>query len=373
MIGLIIMPKRGENIYKRKDGRWEGRYIKERTVNGTIHYGYVYAKTYAEIKQHLTTAKNQFTASAGITQTARLPLFSEWFNVWMSRLYPTIKKSTSSKYSYMIEHYISPSLGGICLCDINNSVLNDFVCNKLADGLSRKTVKDIISVTLSALKAAKREGYKVAEFDVLVPKPHAPNIQILSPVERGKLESYIIDNPTPKNMGVLICLFTGIRIGELCALKCGDVCLDEKLLRVNKTLQRIQSNGKATKTEIVIDVPKSECSIRSIPIPECIIPILSKALADFRQDDYVLTGNEKFLEPRSYQYFFQSLLKQCGVEHIKFHALRSTFATRCIEAGFDIKCLSSILGHSSVAITLNTYVFSSMEQKRMNMARLQLA
>lgn len=366
------MPKRGENIYHRADGRWEGRYIKEYSDNGKAQYGYIYAKTYTEVKQQLTAARSQIILGTAVEPEVNTPALAEWIDKWLYRLQPTVKKSTLSKYTYITGHYVIPSLGAIRICDINNNILNDFVYNKLADGLSPKTVKDILGVVTSSLKAAKREGYFVNNFDILVPKVNNGDVKILSIIERNKLESYIIANPTPKNIGVLICLFTGIRIGELTALKWGDICFSEKLLFVNKTLQRIQCIGDKSKTEIVIDTPKSASSMRNIPLPDCIIPLLQKIKAESGQNDYILTGRENFIEPRSYQYFFYSLLKKCDIKHIKFHALRSTFATRCIEAGFDTKCLSQILGHSTVAITLNTYVFSSLEQKRANMGKLQL-
>ena len=168
---------------------------------------------------------------------------------------------------------------------------------------------------------------------------------------------------------MLICLYTGIRIGELCALQWDDISLEKKTLHIQKTMLRIQTDDENQKTKVVITPPKSSCSVRTIPVQD----ILVEYLARFEEgpDAYLLTGSaEKYIEPRTMQNRFKSVLNKCGIHSANFHALRHTFATRCVEAGFDVKSLSEILGHSSVNITLNRYVHPTMEMKRSNMNRL---
>lgn len=166
---------------------------------------------------------------------------------------------------------------------------------------------------------------------------------------------------------------TGIRIGELCALRWENIDIENKVLSVNKTLIRIQNTNTliASKTKVIISAPKSKCSIRKIPLPDCIIPLL-KAFAQ-KGDTFFLTGEtERFVEPRTMQNRFKKYVSACNITDANFHALRHTFATRCIELGFEIKSLSEILGHANVNITLNRYVHSSFELKTLNMNRLSL-
>ena len=157
-------------------------------------------------------------------------------------------------------------------------------------------------------------------------------------------------------------MFTGIRIGELCSLKWSDIDLEKNILTVSKTMQRIKKLDGNTATKILIDSPKSKSSVRKIPLPEFIADILKKLRGN--SDDYVLTGKKLYAEPRTMQYRFSAILKKLSLPKVNFHALRHAFATNCIALGFDVKTLSEILGHSSVEITLNRYVHSSMDRKR---------
>ena len=163
-------------------------------------------------------------------------------------------------------------------------------------------------------------------------------------------------------------LFTGLRIGELCALKWADIDLMNRTNSVSKTIQRIKSHNC---TQLVITEPKSISSVREIPIPDCILPLLKKFCSN--ADFYILSGTAKAVEPRTMQYRFQSLLKKAKLPSIHFHALRHMFATNCVELGFDVKSLSEILGHSGVEITLNRYVHSSLERKKAFMKKLKFA
>ena len=172
-----------------------------------------------------------------------------------------------------------------------------------------------------------------------------------------------------KNIGILICLYTGLRVDEICALHWNDISLKEKTLYIHQTLQRLQNeniNGK--KTSLILSTPKSSCSIRTIPLPDDIAVVLDNFPC--KKEGYLLTGTDSCIEPRTMQNHFKHVLKEATIEETNFHTLRHTFATRCVEAGFDIKSLSEILGHSNVNITMNRYVHPTLELKRQNMQRL---
>ena len=181
---------------------------------------------------------------------------------------------------------------------------------------------------------------------------------------------YLKQNPNPTSLGILLSLCTGIRLGELCALKWSDFSLEEREFHVNKTMQRLPNPDKFAlkKTTVEIGEPKSQSSVRTIPLPEKLMSYLRSAYCN---DAYILSGYKHyFIEPRTMENRFKVVLKKCGIKDTKFHTLRHTFATRCVEIGFDVKTLSEILGHASVSITLNRYVHPSMRTKHENMNRL---
>ena len=192
-------------------------------------------------------------------------------------------------------------------------------------------------------------------------------MRVLSRCEQGTLSKYLCKKLSPCNLGILLCLYTRLRIGEICALKWGDIFIEEQYLFVHQSMQRIQLNRiSGKKTEIVIQSPKSDCSIRRIPIPYEVLQLLIPVKKP--DEAFLLTGSAySYIEPRCMENQFKSVMKACGISNVNFHTLRHTFATRCVELGFDVKSLSKILGHASVNITLNRYVHPSMELKQENM------
>lgn len=296
---------------------------------------------------------------------------------WFGAVQPHIKESSSAKYKNMLNHYILPSLGDKYIPLLSYEVLKCF-CSQLSltgghngTGLSSKTISDVLSLIRTILQYSANKGViPLCDARSITIKQHPKEMRVLSLNEQKKLCQYLYSNLNERNIGILICLFTGLRIGEICALKWEDISLLEKTIHVHQTLQRIQNKTETEKkTKILISTPKSACSIRTIPLPDELIEILS----DFRRASsaYVLTGKcDRYLEPRTMQNHFKRVLRNCFVEHANYHALRHTFATRCVELGFDIKSLSEVLGHASVNITMNRYVHPSMEMKRENMERL---
>lgn len=370
------MPRRGENIYKRKDGRWEGRYIKEH-FGAKTKYGYVYGKTYAEAKKTLTVKKSEIASKKNnmpdsISQKIEI---SHMASLWLADNQNNLKESTLIKYRNLLNSYIIPNIGSTMIGDLDYEVLSDF-CNKLMvsggsvhQGLSNKTVSDVLIVIKSICRYAERKKYRIdrTALDVSVKIKAAP-LRVLSISEEQLLIAYLKKQETLICAGILLSLFTGIRIGELCALTWRDISTEQRTIHIHKTMQRIQTLGGPTKTKIVITDPKSLCSIRDIPLSKDIAEIMPER-AD--PNAYFLTGKtNQYIEPRTMENNFKKILGRLDIENAHFHTLRHTFTTRCVEVGFDIKSLSEILGHANVNITLNRYVHPSMDLKQKNMEKL---
>ena len=274
-----------------------------------------------------------------------------------------------SKYRNICTNHIIPELGGFNIDKISTQLIERFIAGKL-ENLSPKTVNDILSVMKQIFAYADDCGCKtICNFALLSVRQENNRMRVLSVDEQRKVTDFLLNNMDLYKLGVYLSLFTGIRIGELCALKWKNILLDEKILQVRKTMQRVQIYENSKKTQVIITSPKSQCSERDIPLPDFLADVLKAFKCG--KEKFLLTGSiEHFTEPRSLQYSFKKYMKQCGLKDVNFHALRHTFATRCVESGFEIKTLSEILGHSSVKITLDRYVHSSMELKQKNMERL---
>lgn len=372
------MSKRGENIYKRKDNRWEGRYLKGHSVAGKPLFGYVYAKSYHETKRKLTEAQNSFnTCQKNIKQSK---IFSDYCDEWLLLNRNHVKESTYAKYSNMIKKYINPLLGNRLPNTLNSAVIEQFSNHLLSSdlhgkksALAPKTVKDILVLLQSILKYVKKQlGNQISDIEIIYPKDQKKEIRVLTKSEQSRLIQYLITDMDDCKFGVLLALLTGMRIGELCALRWSDISLSEKTIQISRTMQRIQQTEwvDGNKTKILISDPKSETSKRIIPLTAYAAE-LCRNIKSHNSSAYVLTGKKNcFMEPRALQYRIVKYTKESGLKDIHFHTLRHTFATRCVEVGFEIKSLSEILGHSSVKVTLDRYVHTSLELKRENMDKL---
>ena len=281
---------------------------------------------------------------------------------WLKYKKNTVKKSTYYNYSYSVEKYLYPKFADQDITQIKD--YNDFI-EKLTDTLAPKTVRDIITKLKEIINFYEEEhNTKLNIKKMSLPKMNKKEIQILSNKEKQKLEKYCIEQNSLKSLGILICLNTGLRIGEVCALRWENIDFESKKIHIEKTIERIYSKEE-NKTIVIIDTPKSITSVRTIPINSKLYNILKQIRGKSKKNDFVLTGSsEHYVEPRNYQYHFKEILKRSKVKKYKFHTLRHTFATNCIEAGMDIKSLSEILGHADVSITLNIYVHSSDKAKR---------
>lgn len=382
------MPRKGENIYKRKDGRWEGRYLIERVPNQRARYGSVYARSYREVKEKLLAAKHntsitrQSNPVSSIDSASVQGIAVQWLDFKSAQ----IKESTLNKYLITLEYYIYPHIGSMNVTEISKQNIEAFSRTLLSEGkrdgtgLAPKTVSDTISVLNSILAYAVEHGHQIQPGVSSVRiRQKQRELTVLSKKEQKTLSDYLIEHMDLRNLGILLSLFTGLRIGELCALRWEHINLSARTIYICQTLQRLypaarmqrihpSDNLTSMKTYISISTPKSSCSIRTIPIPEC----LTKILEEYEQAaGFLLTGKDcEYIEPRCYQNYFKKVLKQCNIEKMHFHVLRHTFATRCVELGFDVKTLSEILGHANVNITMNRYVHPSMDTKRNNMELL---
>lgn len=372
------MPRKGENIYKRKDGRWEGRYIKSRSPNGKALYGYVYSKSYRDVKAKLAQAISSNTRTRQDNSPSNgVKSFDNYAATWISIRRSQVKESTANKYQNLLNSYILPIIGTTPLeqmtHDYIESYCNDLLCTggTKGTGLSPKTVSDILSLIRNILRSAANSGASLScDVSSITIKQVSKEMRVLSRSEQERLCQYLYADLNSSNVGILVCLFTGLRIGEVCALRWEDISMSEHTLHVHQTMQRVQcADLSGQKTKIVITTPKSSCSIRTIPLPDCLMTVLQKH--EHASAGYLLTGKSgSFIEPRTMQNHFKRVLANCSIADANYHSLRHTFATRCVELGFDIKSLSEILGHASVTITMNRYVHPSIELKRNNMERL---
>ena len=229
----------------------------------------------------------------------------------------------------------------------------------------------MLAIIRNISKFAIRKGIYVAnDANAVQIRQDIKPMRVLNKAEQRQLCEYILKRPEACSIGILVCMFTGLRIGEICALRWEDISFSDQSIYIHHTLQRIQMHrGHGAKTEVIVTTPKSSCSIRKIPLPDEILEIL--VLNKKASSGYVLTNDEyKFIEPRTMQNKFKKILKAAGIENANFHALRHTFATRCVELGFDVKSLSEILGHATVNITMNRYVHPTYEMKKENMKKL---
>lgn len=359
------MGKRGENIYKRKDGRWEARYIKCREDDGRAHYGYCYGATYREAKEKLRRAAPN--PENALTGGARK--FSSYCDEWLTMKRDRVKESTLVKYTAIMEKHIKPKLGALRADSISSVRAEQFAHELLCvDGLSSKTVRDILTLLHAVIKYCAKSVPALRAVELVYPRAEKKEMRVLSREEQQRFTEYLLSDTDSCKFGTLLCLLTGMRLGEICALRWRDISLSDGTLRVVGTMQRLKRASEQT-SSVIVSKPKSASSARVIPLGTLALELCRRfAAAD---EAYVLTGDAaSYTEPRCLQYKMEHYVKECGLDGVHFHTLRHSFATRCIEVGFDIKSLSEVLGHASVQITLDRYVHSSMELKRENMKKL---
>lgn len=370
------MGRHGENIRKRKDGRWEARLPQGHTPSGKTVYRYFYGKSYLEAKAKRNEALETPLVKEA-DETGEL-LFGQLAREWLDAKRGTIKESTHATYANLLDKHLLPQLGPIPMSALTGEKLDRFLLEKRtrgrldgSGGLSGKSVSDMRAVLNMILQYARSWGVQnLTGIRLAAAAARQPKVQALTRQEQGLLESQLFSKPDPLHLGILLSLYAGLRIGEVCALQWGDFRFDNGTVTVNKTLLRIRdmAPGAKNRTKLVIDKPKTQCSNRVIPLPEFLLPYLQ---AQRREPEaYLLTGKRCFMEPRVCLERYKRVLRLSGVRPYTFHTLRHTFATRCVENGVDIKSLSEIMGHSNVTVTMQRYVHPSMDLKREQMNKL---
>lgn len=366
---------KGENIFKRKDGRWEARYIKGYELSGKIKYGFCYGKTYKQAKEKVTKAKAAIISGKPVTTSNSHHRFSFFCDEWFEAEKNHFKESTRVKYQTMLDVHIKPRLGGCFPLAFNDALVEQFSNELQFDAeLSPKTVKDILVLLHSILNyTAKRFPDTFPKVNIEYPKESKKEMRVLTREEQTRFVHFLLDDMDACKFGILLSLLTGIRIGELCALRWENISLQDNTIKISATMQRLKdlNLNRETKTKIVIGSPKSDTSIRIIPINDYTAKLCNK-MNPKNPTAFILTGTSDYMEPRTLQYRMEKYTTGCGLQGVHFHTLRHTFATRCVEVGFEIKSLSEILGHANTTITLDRYVHSSMELKRDNMNKLAM-
>jgi len=364
------MPRYGDNIYLRKDGRYEGRCIKGRKANGKIIYHSVYAKKRADCKKKLLQAKILYLQNDLDCKIYGTGTVSEFMDYWLYDIVePIVKESTFSNYFHYNEKWIIPFLGKKKISRLEEEHIQQFINHLTKQELSAGSVQNVYRTLYGALKKAQIYGYIRNNpcIQVILPENTQKTAQTLSLTEQKKLEK--VARSSPKGLPVLLALYTGLRIGEVCALTWNDVDFIKGTLSVSKTRQRIQrpkSKRKQSKTHVATGSAKSSSSVRTIPLPLFILELLQQYKGQ-ATGEYIITHNGCPLEPRTLQYHFKRLLQLANIKAVNFHALRHSFATRCMEQCIDVKTISELLGHSSAKITLDLYGHSRFEQKQVAM------
>lgn len=367
------MARRGENIYKRKDGRYEGRYFKGRNINGKILFGYIYGRTYTEVKQRLIKLKNSNPKLNVLNDKSELyETVYDYMTYWLKEYAEkNVKESTYIRYYERIHGYIIPAIGNLKLSKVSQEVVKSFIDNLKNRKLSVSTIKGVYTLLNSSMKKAVLMQLISSNpcENIKMPSMEKKELNVLNRSEQIAIEIAASGHSKMAEIYTIVSLYTGLRIGEICALKWQDIDLYAGTLFVRSTLQRIKNIDSEidSKTIIIEGTPKSENSYRNIPISLDIVKKLKnyKAITNNPNNKcYVLSGNLKPIEPRTLRYDFKRYLKSNNIPDISFHTLRHTYATRCIEYNFDIKTLSELMGHSNVSTTLKVYTHSVTEHKR---------
>lgn len=359
------MSRRGENIRKRKDGRWEGRY--SYTLNGKKITKSVYARSYLESKKKLAEAKSNIELNITnnlhhINSKLHFGILAEQ---WLEQVKLNRKPSTYSKYEAIHKKYLIVLKDYSIFC-VNMELITEKIFNQQLT-ISDSLKKTIIMITNQIIKYSNESCNYTIDTITFQGPSKKKNVEIFNRLEQQRLLDYLNKNQDSYTIGIIICLSTGLRLGEICSLKWSDIDFENRIISIKSTVQRLTIDGYDTKTILYEGSPKSECSIRDIPIPDELISMIRSIPSE---GNYLIAGN-KPVEPRTYEKKLVSYIKKAGnIEKRNFHALRHTFATNCIESGMDVKCLSEILGHSDVHTTLNKYVHPTTEAKRSHMQQL---
>ncbi|MCI7130775.1 MAG: site-specific integrase [Lachnospiraceae bacterium] len=350
------MAKRGENIRKRKDGRWEARYMEEN--DGDRKYRSIYGKSYNEVREKLFLQKMILQEKAH-----RIAIFNTTITIdelceqWLQEIREQRKYSTYQKYADIYDTYIKEPLGSMPVCELTS----DTAVKILPRQLSASIHKSIFCVLNQMLQYGSiYYSFPNVRLQLSGGAKKTEPIEIMSMADQKKLLDYLYADLDTYKLGIVLCLFTGLRLGEICGLRWEDIDFESKSLCVRRTAQRVRLSDDSQKTMLIEGAPKTSCSRRVIPLTDHLIDLM----IPFRNSGIYFVNGKYPMDPRSYQYKFQTYLRDANIPNTHFHVLRHTFATNCINSGADVKSVSEMLGHSNVSITLNKYVHPAMDIKR---------
>ncbi len=369
------MSRKGENIYLRKDGRWEGRYIKGRKVDGKPIFGSIYGRQYAEVKKRLVLIKAELYQSETSILIFGSGTLKDWTEFWLENVMrPHLKPGTYAGYQRNIQKHILPSLGPMLLRKMAQGDIQNFA-NRLVHTMASSTLQGICRLLKAILTSAWHKGLidKNPYYEIKFPKSPPRTPRVLTKTEQKKIEHSIKNS---QELEYLLCLYTGIRVGELAALRWEDIDFENRLLHIRHSVQRIPSSNGNTKTRLFLGTPKSEHSLRDIPIPIFLMPYLEnrKNSAAFPSASPFVFANKQggYKDPRTFQRRISQLCKNLGILGVHMHTLRHSFAVRCLEHHIRYEILAELLGHASAQITIRHYVHCTEEDKRRSMDLLSL-
>ena len=365
------MARRGENIYKRKDGRYEGRYVIGRTAQGRTKFGYVYGRQYHTVRRILLekkAAQQRATAETG-GSSMRLSAWMEQWLEWEQR--GRVRESSYQTYLNLYRRHIQPGLGNMPLCQLTQEAVRAFLDGLKDKGLAAGTIQGVYRLLTAGLRAAQEEGLiRRNPCRRLRPARSMPAEQrVLGRNEQANLCAAALQSG---ELTVLLGLYTGMRLGEICVLKWADVDWEKREISVRRSVQRIavgQGYAGQTRTRLIIGAPKSAGSRRLLPVPEELLEQLRKKRGE-SASEYIFGKGTQAADPRTVQRRFQRLTACTKIAGVHFHTLRHSFATRLLELGADVKTVSTLLGHSSARTTLDFYAHSLTSQQRQAVERL---
>lgn len=358
------MSKRGENIYKRKDKRWEGRYHKGRTINGRIKYGSVYGETYQEVKEKLYPYKIKYQTIIQLQGVGSSPL-TEWVTIWLTEFQARWKPATYANYRHKLFKYVVSKIGDQPLNKLTQSDIQQLVEQLQNQPLSPSTIEVIIRILSNCLSQAVHKGLLRNNpcQQVRLPRKKQEKVRALTRKEQKSLEREAKKTATNQGLPVLLALQTGMRIGEIAALQWKDIDFDSKLIHVGHTYQRVPvSSPTGKKTQLIYGEAKTRSSKRVIPMTDELLHSLLKRKKQ-TSHSFVFSVNGHPCEPRLLTRYFHQLRDKAKISSVHFHQLRHTFATRCIETRADIASVSALLGHASAKMTLDIYTDAMLEQR----------
>ncbi len=357
------MPRRGDNIHKRKDGRWEGRYKNGFKPDGSVKYTSVYDKTFLGCKKKLEIAIQKTDKHLHSKDFNLSDLLYKWLN--MRRI--KIKGATELKYRNIIDTHIIPEIGRMKASEIDTSKINAFLENKIKNGrkkgsgpLSPSYIKTMAIILNAVIEFAAAEGLcKPLNSPIFMPIVQKKDISILKESEEARFLKALSAANCPASIGIVLALQAGLRIGEVCALRWKDVVFEQSFLRVRYTVSRVVSDLSDKKSVMQLESPKTPSSRRDIPMTDFLKSVLLKAYIE-RTSEFVVSKTSSFVNTRTFDYQYKKFLKENDLPIINFHRFRHVFATKCAQSGMDAKTLSIILGHSNASVTLNVYVHPAM-------------